>query len=74
MARRYDDLTRQELADGLTVPVLLKLWPLLLQTSALAIGGRPELGELSRNHRAPTVPRQVALKSKRVTRAGINNG
>jgi hypothetical protein len=30
MARKYADLTLSELADCLTLPVLLELWPMLL--------------------------------------------
>jgi hypothetical protein len=41
MARRYADLTLPELSDGLTIPVLLALWPLFLQTSALVVGADP---------------------------------
>ena len=30
IARKYADMTLENLADGLTVPVLLSLWPTLL--------------------------------------------
>jgi hypothetical protein len=46
MARKYADLTLSELADCLTLPVLLELWPMLLKDFCPRYRGRSELQEL----------------------------